>query len=320
MFHTLMIAGTVLFPAWGIAQNNDKPVKEEHQVKIIIEGEKGNKKHDQQIVKVVVMRDSIVTINFEGPEKNMKTMDIDVRNSDEKMDILIREDGKEPKKISLDLKKMEKELEELSRTHVGEVTEEEINRILEKYIPQLENLEDFGVILDKEMEMLEIEMENLEEKMSEIDKLENLDDIIINIEGDMDTLVNEVTISDDGKWIKKVLIVRSSVNVTDLTDDEWKDIRKREGEKKTNTMKVDKLEFYPNPSDGKFNVNFISPERGDLFITVMDMNGKFVYEETVPNFQGTYSKAYDLSAVGKGMYILRMNIGKESYYKKLIVE
>jgi hypothetical protein len=313
--HTLLIAGAAFLPALGMAQNDRQPKTQESrtEVKVIISADDNGKKEHKEM-KMIVLNDSLITINCEELGKKLKTVDINMPESNGQMDIVIREDGKAPQHIRLDLEKMGKELEQITKQG-KELSEDEINRIIERYLP---DIEDMNVLIDKQMQVLEVQMEDLEK---ELGKLEGMEKIMIEIDGmEMDTVLNEVSVSEDGKTVKRMVLVRANVNVSDLTDKDWNSIRKREGEKKMNTMKVDRLEFYPNPSDGKFNVNFSSPEKGYLLITVMDMNGKMVYEERVPDFQGTYSKAYDLSTVGRGMYILRMTIGKNSSYKKLVIE
>jgi len=306
-----VITGLICFPALATAQNDEQKTESRGEIKVTIERNDDGNTSRKRDVKMIVIKDSAITVNGKTTG-GVESFTIGMDENEGTMDILVHDKNGE-KKLRIDLENMAKELEELSRRIPGEINEEEIDRIVEKYLPKLDELEDMGVHIEKEMERLDIDMSRLEKE------LEQLEGLHIDIDALSDTVINETTILNDGKLIKKVVIVRSHVNVSDLTDDEWKSIRKRDGETQ-NTMSVDKLEFYPNPSDGKFTVNFASPERGDLKISVTDMNGKTVYQETVQGFQGTYSKAYDLSGAGKGMYILRMSIGKNAFYKKMIIE
>lgn len=312
-----LLAGLFLLPALAISQKEqDKKEQVHKEVRVIVNSDDKSRKQENREVKVMVLRDTLIRISSD--HNGQREANVDMQISDEKGIMVIRldESGAEKKVIKLNLDEMTREMEQLGK-EMENMKEEDIQRLMEKYIPRLENMEHITIELDREMKGLEEEMRQLEKEMGNI----HIETIRIDgMEGQVDTLVNEVMVSDDGRIVTKTLVVRAVVNVEELTDTELNTIREKNQDKSATTLKVDKLEFYPNPSDGRFTVNFVSPEKGDLNITVTDMNGKQVYAETVPNFQGTYNKQFDLSAVSKGMYILRMNIGNRSHYKKLMID
>ncbi len=87
-----------------------------------------------------------------------------------------------------------------------------------------------------------------------------------------------------------------------------------------NNLKIERLEFYPNPNNGKFNLNFVLPEKGNTKITVFDSDGKEVYKEALSGFTGEYNKSIDISAEGKGIYLLNVEQGDKVINRKLIVK
>ena len=75
---------------------------------------------------------------------------------------------------------------------------------------------------------------------------------------------------------------------------------------------------YPNPSTGSFNVSVTNTEATDFVITLTNINGQVVYQNTVKGVlthQETIGN--DLS---KGMYFLSVNNGKEVKVQKVIVQ
>lgn len=84
---------------------------------------------------------------------------------------------------------------------------------------------------------------------------------------------------------------------------------------------VQNLELFPNPNDGRFNLRFDVQDNSQLTIAVHDILGKIVYSEQLSNFQGTYTKAIDLSGNGAGMYTLSIaSKNKQLIKAKVIVD
>ena len=78
------------------------------------------------------------------------------------------------------------------------------------------------------------------------------------------------------------------------------------------------LNVYPNPTDGMFNIAFVSEELDDFEITVIDAFGKVISYEEKQDFVGEYTKSVDLSAYSKGIYMVQIKT-QESFITKRIV-
>lgn len=72
------------------------------------------------------------------------------------------------------------------------------------------------------------------------------------------------------------------------------------------TMGSNEFKVYPNPNDGKFTLKFNMDQRANVKIRVSNVLGQVVYENTLSNFQGTYSEELDLSTSSKGQYIINV--------------
>jgi hypothetical protein len=61
-----------------------------------------------------------------------------------------------------------------------------------------------------------------------------------------------------------------------------------------------------NPFNGKLNVRFNAPQKGDVLISVTDINGKEIASESVKNFEGKYLGQVDLKKANSGIYFVRV--------------
>lgn len=77
--------------------------------------------------------------------------------------------------------------------------------------------------------------------------------------------------------------------------------------------------IYPNPSNGIFNVVFTSTEIMAYKIELRNVIGQIVYMEDLPNFDGTYTKEFNVTTYGKGEYFLTITNSKNEKIEKVIV-
>ncbi|MFB6307534.1 MAG: T9SS type A sorting domain-containing protein, partial [Flavobacteriales bacterium] len=78
------------------------------------------------------------------------------------------------------------------------------------------------------------------------------------------------------------------------------------------------LKIHPNPSDGKFQFNLKTKEKGAVRVRIRSLNGNEVFSE---KFQGgtTISENIDISGNEKGVYFLRIVQGNKSLTKKMVI-
>lgn len=118
--------------------------------------------------------------------------------------------------------------------------------------------------------------------------------------------------------ITKVVVVKTG----DLRNADAKDLkrlRKTLGEN-DGKLNIEKMNFYPNPNNGKFNLSFTLPEKGDAEIIILNIDGKVVYKEKLENFSGNYEKEIDISKNAKGVYFVKVEQGKHTQVKKIVME
>lgn len=121
---------------------------------------------------------------------------------------------------------------------------------------------------------------------------------------------------------KNVLITRTVVKLVDIKDADEKELKRlgQSGSQKEQKLNLADMKFYPNPNTGKFNLSFSLPEKGDTEVTVLSTEGKVVYKESLPAFSGNYDQEIDISKQAKGIYFVKVEQGKNSQVKKIVLE
>ncbi|MBL7965055.1 MAG: T9SS type A sorting domain-containing protein [Flavobacteriales bacterium] len=78
------------------------------------------------------------------------------------------------------------------------------------------------------------------------------------------------------------------------------------------------LLIQPNPNDGRFTFSFLSAEAGDIRIEMLNSLGQRVFGDQLRDFQGTYRKEMDLTAMSNGIYYLKITRGGETSVHKVV--
>ncbi|MES2678383.1 MAG: T9SS type A sorting domain-containing protein [Bacteroidota bacterium] len=115
------------------------------------------------------------------------------------------------------------------------------------------------------------------------------------------------------------IVIVKKVNIVNASDDELKLLGKQTGIN-DNKLSVDKIKFYPNPNNGKFNLAFTLAKKANTDITIFNIEGKTIYNEKLPNFSGNYDKEIDISQNPKGNYFIKIAQGENSQVKKIVIE
>ena len=85
-------------------------------------------------------------------------------------------------------------------------------------------------------------------------------------------------------------------------------------------LKVEEINFYPNPSNGRFNIHFTLKQKGTTVVRIMDSKGDEVFVDTVEKLSGEYSRQIDISPFGPGLYYLQVAQNGRFHTKKLLVQ
>jgi len=80
-----------------------------------------------------------------------------------------------------------------------------------------------------------------------------------------------------------------------------------------------KINIYPNPCEGIFNVSIRHCDDSDLSLKVYDVMGRQVFEQNINNISQEHKEVIDLSKVNPGVYYIKVSTGKASFHTKLSI-
>lgn len=109
------------------------------------------------------------------------------------------------------------------------------------------------------------------------------------------------------------------IKVVDASESEMELLAKTTGIN-DNKLGLEKMDFYPNPNTGKFNLRFSLKDKGKTNVRVLNTEGKVIYNENLADFTGTYDKEIDISQNPKGVYFVKVEQGSHSQIKKIVLE
>jgi type IX secretion system substrate protein len=117
------------------------------------------------------------------------------------------------------------------------------------------------------------------------------------------------------KTITVEVMARIKIHVEDVQGDEFSKFDGIDAK----SLKMDELNYYPNPNSGKFTLQFKADKR-PTEIRITSLEGKEIYAESLSGFEGTYQNDIDLSGQKQGIYLLQILQGKKAINKKIVIE
>lgn len=85
-----------------------------------------------------------------------------------------------------------------------------------------------------------------------------------------------------------------------------------------NTLVLSDFVTFPNPTDGKFNVQF-SAEAVPTVVSVFDAAGKEIFRDRLNDFNGFYNREIDLTAQARGALVLSVEQGGKSFTEQIVL-
>ncbi len=79
------------------------------------------------------------------------------------------------------------------------------------------------------------------------------------------------------------------------------------------------ISVYPNPTSGLFNISTSNANFTQLTISVLDIQGKEVYNTSDKNNSNNYNKEINLDGLAKGIYYIKLNTGNAVKVQKVVL-
>jgi hypothetical protein len=78
------------------------------------------------------------------------------------------------------------------------------------------------------------------------------------------------------------------------------------------------IRIYPNPNNGLFKLLVTDVKSGSLGIEIMNIHGQILFRNVINDPNG-FSESIDLTKIGKGLYLLRINDGNNTKVEKILI-
>lgn len=78
------------------------------------------------------------------------------------------------------------------------------------------------------------------------------------------------------------------------------------------------ISFYPNPTKGKLNINLGTLKQNNYTFSMLDIQGKEVYRDSIPNAKQI--ETIDVSSLSEGIYMGVLESGSNRITKKIVIE
>ncbi|WP_018478589.1 T9SS type A sorting domain-containing protein [Pontibacter roseus] len=137
---------------------------------------------------------------------------------------------------------------------------------------------------------------------------------------EMEVKAEDVGVSFAGRG-RVIYFVRAQVE--DATAEEKKQLKEAGAPvemKAKEELKVEEINYYPNPNNGRFKLSFTLKNKGTTVVRIMDSKGDEVFVDTVEKLSGEYSREIDISPFGPGIYYLQVAQNDRYHTKKLLVQ
>ena len=116
---------------------------------------------------------------------------------------------------------------------------------------------------------------------------------------------------DDVKVISRIKVVIRSANAED---------KEAAGTDDMEGLELRDINFYPNPSDGRFDVELETGSADAVQVSIIDPEGNEVYNRTGIPKEGRYDFHIDLSDQQKGIYLMKVVQNNKALTKRVIIE
>lgn len=132
----------------------------------------------------------------------------------------------------------------------------------------------------------------------------------------------EANLEEEILALEKDLEAAPAVEMENITEKEAEEMKTTKGVDMpiVNNLQIERLNIFPNPSNGIFNIQFELPETGNTRIRLFNSEARLVYDYDLGTFSGFFSDRIDLTNAYRGTYFLEIRQNEWTLTKKLIVQ
>ena len=112
--------------------------------------------------------------------------------------------------------------------------------------------------------------------------------------------------------------IELNIELKDCTPEDEQMLREPAAVNFDSELKLNSIEFAPNPSNGEFSLSIDLPEAADTRVMIFDSNGRQIYTKEMRDFSGVYNQTVDISDQPNGIYFLIVAQGEKQFTKKIL--
>ncbi len=79
------------------------------------------------------------------------------------------------------------------------------------------------------------------------------------------------------------------------------------------------IKIYPNPTAGRFTLQYLNPNGAGTYLRVSDLSGRIVYETGITEAAGEVKKEFEMPAASPGIYLVSLSAGGSASTRKLVI-
>lgn len=79
------------------------------------------------------------------------------------------------------------------------------------------------------------------------------------------------------------------------------------------------LKLYPNPNSGSLHISLANLPGEEMGLSIFNLNGQEIWTQSIGSPWGEYEQVFDLNELQAGAYLVRVQVGRELVYKKLLI-
>jgi hypothetical protein len=83
---------------------------------------------------------------------------------------------------------------------------------------------------------------------------------------------------------------------------------------------VKDITVFPNPAITSITIEFVVEDNAHLQMSISNILGKTIIEETIDVIPGSFKKSFDVSELNSGIYFIEMKQGDQNIAKKFVIK
>ncbi len=131
---------------------------------------------------------------------------------------------------------------------------------------------------------------------------------------------HKIVIIDEDEETEEFVIEDDEKKLITISTTDGNEFGKRGKISNNELLEPEIIDYYPNPSPGKFRLKFRVEDEAPLYIRVYNSDDQEVFLRYFPRHSGTFSEQIDLRGQEPGTYMLEISHDKKRLVRKMVIQ